>query len=138
MYRGRVQVGKAVLLAVQCRNASRAAVPPDACPTVDVYDSAGKRLAGKAIPILDPAATTGLFAYWLYLSDAYATGRATATYRWTVSTFHGSDLDTFDVLAGGDPSGAVIAQCFFQQPQANFVVQQRDGGRIYKGKNPRL
>jgi hypothetical protein len=48
------------------------------------------------------------------------------------------ELDTFEVTPGGDISGVVISQFFYPQPQANFLIQQRSSGNIYKGKGPRL
>jgi hypothetical protein len=137
MHRGSYQLGESVPLAVLCRNTSQVPADPDACPQVEIFGEGGERASAK-LAIQDPAATTGFFAGKLYLSSLFTPGEYTAVYRWDISGTRLESEDTFSVVAGGDGSGAVIALHTYERPQANFLVQQRQDGQMYKGKNPRL
>ncbi len=138
MYRGIKQLGEEVPLGVLCRSTSGVPADPDACPRVDVYGPSGQVVAGRGVPILDPAATTGLFQGRIFLDETYGVGTFLVVYRWASSGTPLCETDTFEVAAGGGASGAVIAIYNYERPHANHLVQHRTAGRLYKGKNPRL
>jgi hypothetical protein len=138
MYRGRYQQGEEIPLGVLCYDSSGVPTAPDAAPTLEIYSGGSHILPGKAIPALDKAAVTGLFQHKLYLNEHYPAGLYQATYRWTKGGFFGLQTDTFEVMPGGDATGSVVAMTYLERPQASFVLQQRDSGHLFKGKNPRV
>ncbi len=138
-YLGRRQLGQEITLPCQCKDSDGAPALPTACPLLTLYDAtATPIIAGKSVPILDPASTLGLFSLPLFLGDLFGTGTYSASITWLVGSFHGGELHTFEIMPGGDNSGAVISQFYYPRPHANFVVQQRSGGGTYKGRGPRL
>lgn len=137
-YLGRYQQGQEAPFWLVCRNGSGVPVDPDAAPTADVYSGQTLIAAQLLVPVLDAAATLGLFAGFLYLGDLYPPGTYSILLRWQAGGHQGAQLLTFEVAAGGDPSGQVLAMTYYHQPQADFLVQQRSAGRVYQGKNPRV
>lgn len=137
MHLGRKQLGEEVPLTLLCRNSSGVPADPDACPKVDVYSASGKVVSGRSIPILDPAGTTGLFGGRIYLDGTFSAGEHLVVYRYDSGGTRRQEVDHFEVVAGGDSSGQVIALFNYERPHANHLVQQRTSGRLYKGKNPR-
>lgn len=136
----RYRLGEEAAFILLCRDASGRPVAPDACPTFDIYSASGKPLAGKGAPVLDPAAAPGLFVGRALLGEDFAEGEHTAVFRWVDGSgaHSSSEAFPFRVMPGGDPSGQVIALCDYRRPQANYAVQQRTSGRLYKGKGARL
>lgn len=137
-YLGRRQLGQEITFPCQCKDEDGAPSLPTACPLLSIYSDSGPVVSGKSVPILDPASTTGLFALPLFLGELFSVGAYSVVITWVVGTFHGMELHTFEVIPGGDVSGAVISQFFYPRPHASFVVQQRTGGAIFKGRGPRL
>lgn len=141
MFRGRYQQGQEIPLGVLCVDEDNTPANPTTAPHMDIYLGAAQVLSGKLLPTLDPGApggVTGLFQYNLFLGPFFSVGRHTVVYRYLVGTYLGQVVDEFEVVAGGDTDGAVIAACWFEKPHAAFVVQQLDSGQLVKGRNPRL
>lgn len=138
-YLGRWQQGQEAPYWFLCKNASGVPTDPDAVPTVDIYlANTGLIVGAKGVPILDPVPTTGFFAGFVYLNENYPAGLYTLVFRYLISGSRYSDFSTFEVVPGGDPTGQILAMTYFHQPQADYYVQQRSSGRIYRGQNPRV
>jgi len=127
-----------VPIGVQCTDGSGNPAAPDAAPTYRVYGTGSAALATGSVPPKDPANDSGFFEGFLRLGQLFSAGVYSVVYGWTTGSggHTGGDLDTFEVLPGGDPAGAVIGMYFFPRPQANFIVQQLDSGAVRVGKNP--
>ncbi len=138
MFLGRFQQGQSLPLILVCENSTGVPTDPTACPDADILNASGTRVSSQALPILDPAASVGLFAGSVYLGSLYPAGLYSVAYRWDISGTRSERLDTFEIVAGGDASGQVLAITNYERPQANFLVQQRQNSTFYKGKNPRL
>jgi hypothetical protein len=136
MYRGRYQQGQEVPLGVFTRNASGAPTLPSAAPTYRVYNTAGTLVDSGSLPIVDRFGTTGMFGMQKFLGQPYPTGVYYVAYQWTVSSVSYAELDSFEVLGGGNRRGGVVAMEFLRRPQADFVVQNCFDGSIVKGRNP--
>ncbi len=137
-YRGRFQLGTEVTLAVLTVNGSNLPSFPDAAPVVEVWSSTGLVLAGRAMPVVDRYGTTGLFQLSTFLDARFSAGRYTAVYRYEVGSYEGLVEEVFEIVAGGDPAGAVIAMHYYDRPHAKFVVMQLDGGSLLARRNPRV
>jgi hypothetical protein len=141
MYRGRIMQGQELTLGLRTLNGSNVPTAPDAAPTFEIYgESSGTRvLTQKFIPPLDRYGTAVPATVWQYnqfMDERLSAGRYTIVYRWTISSFYGTALDSFEVVAGGNPKGTAISSYYYRRPNADFVVQQTDAGRIIKGRNP--
>jgi hypothetical protein len=140
LYRGRYFQGTEIPLGVQVVDVNSVPTAPDAAPTMDVFSPSGKAISGKAIPAVEKAILTGLFYYKLFLGPLYSPGLYSVSYRWTTGggAFLGMDVDTFEVLPGGNAKGCAISLAYIDRPQAKFIIQQWDSGRLRKNRNPRL
>jgi hypothetical protein len=138
VYRGLYQLGDFVNLAVLTTDSAGLPAAPDAAPKVDIYDSSSVVVAGQGVPAIDRTIVTGLFGLRLPLDGKFSPGQYTAVYRWTVGAFSGQETDTFEVLPGGHPDGAVVAAFYLDKPHARFIVQQTDAGKIVRGRNPEV
>jgi hypothetical protein len=135
-YRGRYQQGQEIQLACLCRNGAGTPTQPTASPTVEIWNSSGAKGFSAAIPILDRYGQLGLFGYPLFLDGRFPTGSYLAVYHYTVGSYIGIDLDSFEVVDGGNPNGVVQAMTWFVTPQAKNIVYQTNKGRLFKGRNP--
>ena len=138
MFRGRYQLGQEVPLGVLAVNGSNTPSFPTIVPHMDVFSSTGKVIAGKLLPVLDRGGQTGYFQIPLFLGPQFVAGKYTAVYRWLVGTYLGQSADEFDVLAGGSTDGSIIAMHWFERPQAQFIVQHLDSGKVLRSRNPRV
>lgn len=136
MFRGRRQQGQEVALRVLCLDATHEASWPTEAPTAAIYASSGRIWSGL-LPPLDKPGQVGLFGYRLFLNNLFTTGYYRVIYRYRVGSHRAMGEDSFEVIAGGDPDGSVIGLYQYEQPQGVFVMQQRDGGRMFAGANPR-
>jgi hypothetical protein len=136
-YLGRYQLGQFVPLAVRTVNGSDVAGLPDDAPAALVYSDSGKVLT-QLLPIKDRFAVTGFFFHRLPLGAAFAAGRHWVLYQWLRSGTHFAESDVFEIGDGGHADGAVLALHHYRRPNAEFVVQQLDSGKLVRGRNPRL
>jgi len=102
-----------------------------------VYDATGDPLFASRVPIYDKLSTTGLFRLSLFLDERFSEGEYIIAFSWKIGGTQGGMQERFTILPGGAGSGQVIALRNYETPHANFLVQQRTSGRIYKGRNPR-
>lgn len=137
-YRGRYQIGTHVPLHVLTVNGSNVPSFPTDAPRIEVWSATAKVVSNKAVPVVDRFGQTGLFGHRLFLDGRFSAGRYTVYYRYLVGTYQGVVEDTFEVVAGGDGDGAVIALNYYERPHAVFCVFQLDSGRLVKGRNPRV
>lgn len=137
MYRGRHILGTEVPLGCLTTNAAGTPTNPDDCPLMEVRSSSGLVLA-RRIPRIDHAAAAGLFQVKQFLGADFAAGRYSVLYGWTVGGTAFGALDEFEVIPGGHADGSVISMYFYDRPHGDFVVHQLDGGKIRRGRNPRV
>lgn len=133
---GRYQLGQEVALTLLCTDASGTPTNPVSAPHADIFRGSTKVLSGLLFPVLDAGSTTGLFQRNVFLGNLFSTGRHQVVFRYLVGSYLGQVTDDFEILAGGDPDGAVIAAHWYERPHAGFVVQQKDSGKLIKGRNP--
>lgn len=137
MFRGRPQLGDHVFVSVRCENSSGEPANPDEAPVLDVWQ-AGVKAKSLACPRIDHAGVTGLFGYWLFLGAGLAAGQCQVVWHCRVGSHYQVEIDTFEILPGGDTDGAVLSMIELRRPHANFILHQLDSGRLRKGQNPRL
>jgi hypothetical protein len=137
MYLGRFQLGQEVTFRVHARSAAGQPQAPDAAPRYAAFLGGDEASSGK-VPSLDKTLLTGLFEGRILLDEAFTAGAYRVVATWAVGGVQKGALFSFDVLPGGGPTGQVTAMFSYPRPHANYVVQARSTGRIYKGKNPRV
>lgn len=137
MYMGRKSLGQEAAFSVSTVDVDGVVTWPSDAPTVDVWAGATLILHGLKMPKVDQS-VVGLFRLNLFLDGRFAVGVYEVVKRWAVGTYIGVQIDRFEIIAGGDTNGAVISMFYHEMPQANFVVYQTDGGRLKRGKNPKV
>lgn len=140
MFRGRYALGEEIPLHVLCVDAAGTPVTPDYPPNLKVWNTAGTKVVNKLVPHVDPGGQTGLFGMRVFLGADFAVGYYTATWSWsdTSGAHAGVEFSTFEIVAGGNSNGAVVAITHHHTPAANYVVKQLTRGAISKGRTPRL
>ena len=139
MFLGRYQLGEEVSFELLTRDASGTPQAPTNAPLMTVLDADGDRpINGKGVPSRDYPRLTGLFEPKFLLDERFSAGQYTVLITWLVSGTPLGRLHVFTILPGGQGSGQVTSLYSFPRPNANYVVQGRSSGRIYKGKNPRI
>jgi hypothetical protein len=137
-YRGRYQLGVEIPLGILTVNGSSLPSFPTTAPLVEVWSATAQVIPGRKMPVVDRFGTTGLFGLNLFLDARFSAGMYTAIYRYTVGSYQGQEEDVFEVVAGGDPAGSVIAMAYYDRPHAKFCVMQLDSGRLISRRNPRV
>lgn len=132
----RWRLGDEAEFAFQVRNASLTVSSPDAAPTLKVYDSAGTKVAEVSVPPQDRQGTTGWFAHFIRLGSQFATGFYSWRASWQVSSVAGVASGMFEIIGGGDPSGAVLSLLFTEGASGNQIVWQTDAGEVRRGRSP--
>jgi hypothetical protein len=142
-YLGTYELGQEVRLALQTTNGNDTPSFPLAVPTLQVWSSSANvtpsstaNTGNASMHVVDRYQRTGVFAREIYLDSRFAVGFYRVYYFYLVGTFYGVQVDYFEIIAGGNPAGAVVGMHHFSPPHAKFVVQHLDGGTIATGRNP--
>ena len=133
---GRFQAGQFLTLAVNTTDAGHVPALPDSAPVMTITDSGSAVIATAKVP-LDPLLPF-TFGMRIFLGLEFALGTYTVGYAWTVNGSGVSVSDTFDLIAGGDAGGRIIAMYGYDRPEAKYVVTQLTSGNVVQGRNPRL
>lgn len=131
------QLGDRQDLSVRTTNNLLAPVAPTAAPNYAVYSNAGTKVASGKLPAKDAFRTTGWFEWPLFLGSAYAAGNYTVLYSWIENSRHHHEIDTFEIMAGGDADGPIQGMTFLRRPEVNHVVYQTESAILKDGHNPR-
>lgn len=110
-------------------------VSPDAAPTLTVTDHSDAAIV-TAKMAMNGGSTS--FALPLFLGSLFSIGTFSVTYSYAVGGSPGMASDSFDVVAGGDPGGRVIAMTAYERPGAQYLVVQMASGYLMQGRNPRF
>lgn len=140
MWRGRAVIGAEIMLGCSCDPGNGVPTAPDSAPTMSVYTEAGALVASKQIPPLDQFSSTGLFEYMLPLNSSFSVGRHVVRYSFVISgTTYTTDLDTFEIVAGGDNSGQFLSLFYLDRPDGNdFILGQTEMGSLTIGRGPKV
>lgn len=135
MYLGRYFQGQVLPVTVQCTTSDGTPAVPDNPPYIDFRSDSGQVLQVQ-MPVIDRYTVTGLFSYPLRLNASFPAGRYSATVFYRASGYHGLEVHPFEVVAGGDADGAIVAQAFWQRPEATYLIQQTEADNILLKRNP--
>lgn len=134
---GRYQLGLELPLTLECTLA-RAADTPSTHPTYEARAADGTVAASGRVAADPLAGIVGFFRGPLFLDDRFSVGRYTIAYRWQDSLARDRvELQTVDVIPGGDVDGAIIALHPVERPDRTSLVYQTDAGVLARGLNPR-
>ena len=137
--RGRHVLGDEVFLSVQCTSTSGVPTAPDAAPVMTIYDDTGARVLQKSIPPVERYTATGLFGYMQQMNSSFATGRHWVLYTYSVSTNQRNNLDTFEVVTGGNVAGQVISLHYVEQRDSqDWIIGQCDSGTLVYNRGPKI
>lgn len=136
-YLGRYTLGQEVPIQVETVDGAGLPTTPVDAPRADVW-SATTKIETVRVPIIDKSLGTTRFATLLLLGSAYSTGHFQVVKRWTIGLTQFTAIDTFEIVAGGGEGGAVVSMVTYERPEAVYIVQHRQDGKIVRGRNPRL
>jgi hypothetical protein len=141
----RFQLGDWLPLSMQVRDANGVpGVADEPGPTVKIFEADGSLVETINLPvrperIADLTERLGGHEARVRLGSDYSVGKYMLTYAY--ETDSGANVrghaETFEIVAGGNASGAVIASHFHDLPNANNVVFQLDNGDLRRRINPR-
>jgi hypothetical protein len=132
------RLGDEVPFLLLCRNGAGTPTDPDEVPRLSIYAASGSPVQDLRMPVHEDDATLGLFKLDVFLGAEYDAGFYRAVARYYLSASPRTQEYSFEVVAGGDPTGQVISMHPFERPHADFIVQQRTSGQTFKGRSPRL
>lgn len=138
-YLGEFFQGEWVSIPLVCRNASGDEANPTAAPVLNIYRA-------DDTPILDDVTMarfaqgerTGYFNRAVQLTSSYTAGRYFALITYAVSGSNKAELHFFEVVAGGNSSGAYVALWYYPRPHAKYIVGQLDTGTLEMRRGPKL
>lgn len=137
MFIGRFVLGEFVPLVVWARNDDGTPAVPSSHPEARIYDDAGTLVQTHALPLVDSADVVGRFRYDLPLGSQYAVGYYSVKIEYTISAVVYAELLDFQVLAGGDADGGLIAAELYNSPNSPWLVAETDRGELLAHRNPR-
>lgn len=140
MFIGRFQLGDFLPLSVQCMTSS-GEVAPTAAPNYTIYNSSDTIVTGAddvKLPPLDKSILTGWFAGEHQLGSNFSNGIYTVRIEWASGGSNYAKVFGFQIVPGGNSTGAYIGMEFFTPPHANYVVGMSDAGTVEGRKNPRV
>jgi hypothetical protein len=133
---GRYQVGDHLPLFVQCVNSLGVPTDPTLCPTYVIYDNAGVVAGSGQVPIRDAVVLDGWFGMPLRLLASLASGMYSIVYSYQISGVNYAEIQTFEIVGGGDAAGQVISLDQYRRPEAGHLMIEREDGTILSGRNP--
>lgn len=133
---GSYRQGERMPLTLQCRAASLAPVLPLTAPRATVQGGPASVRYVFLLPPVDPAHAAGLFGLVMHLDRRFQPGRYGVRFEFDDAGSPRARAASFTVLPGGNPDGSVIAMYALHRPEAEFLLQQLDSGKLVKGRNP--
>jgi hypothetical protein len=134
---GRFRLGQVVPLLAWVRDSDDSAIAADAPPLARVFDQSGTLIDAFTLPALDRYGILGLYGLPLRLGFGLEPGHFIVTYACLVGGRAFIATSVFEIVRGGDASGAVISLFASDRPEASYVLAQVTSGRILQGRNPR-
>lgn len=135
-YIGRYQLGESIALLLNTRSGADTPSAPDDAPRADIFDASNTKVLSLDMPIDDD--TMYVFRLKIPLNSSFSEGLYRIVYRYKANASVKLQVDYFQIVAGGSSEGAPIAMFPWARPEANYVVLQTDGGKVYQGRNPSL
>jgi hypothetical protein len=140
----RFQLGDWLPLSILPRDSTSSGTADEPGVTVKIFEADGDLVETVALPSrperinLERGLGLGCEAR-VHLDSSYAAGKYMLFYAYTTdgATNVRGHAETFEIVAGGDAGGAVIASHFHDLPNANNVVFQLDNGDLRRRLNPR-
>lgn len=136
-YLGRYQLGQDVPIQVQCVDSNGASTVPDGAPLALVCRE-GVFLRAAEVPAETDPDVTGRFRGRITLGDGDAPGHYAVVYLYSTLGLQRGDSDQFEVVAGGDASGPVVAGYSFTRPDGDYFLAHLAAGRVAAGQTPYL
>jgi hypothetical protein len=134
---GRYRLGQTVPLLLWVRDSDDSAAEADSPPVARVFEADGTLAGSFTLPALDRYGVDGLYGLPMRLGFGLDPGHFIVTYASLVGGRAFIAKAVFEIVRGGDASGAVISMFASDRPEASYVLAQVTSGRILQGRNPR-
>jgi len=126
---GRRQKGQTITFAVDTLGT------PDNPPIASVVGPDNALFGAFDLPLV---VQSNQFGRSVLLAGALALGTFLVTYTWTLAGAPQSMVEKFDLVGGGDSGGGVIALCYYERPEARYLLAQLAAGKLVQGRNPKF
>lgn len=140
-YLGEYFLGQWVEIPVVCSNTSEVESNPTSAPVLNIYKANATPVTGYDDVTMAPFAQgerTGYFNRSVFLNSNFSAGKYIAHIAYTVSGSNKAEVHYFEVVAGGNASGAYIALWYYPRPHAKYIVGQLDTGTLEMRRGPKL
>ena len=135
---GRFQLGQTLSLLLLTVDGSGTPQVPLVPPWLKIWQGASLILKAE-MPIIERFKQTGLFLARVFLGPAFTPALYEVEYTYQIDgSYNGVVTDNFEIMPGGNADGNVMSMYFYDRPQAQFIVQSLDSGKIVQGRNPTL
>lgn len=136
------QLGDTITLAVVTKVGTHggAASVPTGQVTAKIYKGDGSLKETVTLAVRDKPNSTGLFWKRHLLGNiqtgAYIADDYFIIYSWLISAKTYTQIETFEIVAGGDVKGSVVAMEGVQHPDKTGVIFQDEDSNVQYGRNP--
>lgn len=140
MYLGRYQQGYEIPVTLRTAGAARSPSWPSVRPRMQVVrNSDGASRTNVEMASYLPGVQDGSFRATIFLGTLFdLAGSYSVICRWVDSGGNPwQQVDTFELVGGGNPAGTVFGLTQVLRPDANYLLESTDGGYILRRKNPR-
>ena len=138
----RYALGEWLSVHVLCRDTNDDPVAPTAAPTYTIYTNADDSSpTGYDTVTFEPYnqdALTGWFHTVVHLGSGLSTGQHRLLVEWAENGNAHNLLHRFEIVAGGNTSGAYTQLHAQRYPHAEFVIGQTDSGSLELNRSPYL
>lgn len=138
MWMGQYQAGQFALVAMRALDTSGAPVWPEEAPGMMVLRCTDNTVVSTRKIALFERSVVGYFQDRIQLDATFTVGGYDVLFTYKVAGAQRMQQCRFEVVAGGDPDGAIIAAYFVRSDQQSHVIIQTDTGICARHKNPRL
>jgi hypothetical protein len=131
---GEYQLGDRLPLTLWVRSSDSPTLP-DNPPRAIIY-SGTKQIENFLLPVVDQPNETALFRTIVNLDGKYSTGKHLVQFIYALSSVIKSEVDSFEILPGGNVNGTGLSMDFFTVNPNRYVLVHTDIGSLVRRKNP--
>jgi hypothetical protein len=107
---------------------------PDSIPVAVILNSDSAQMAALMVPAINPTGT--IFSLLFQITSAFSVSNYQVFYSSVVAGQSVMQRAQFEVVAGGDSGGAVIALYSVDRQEVRSIVAQLDSGVLVLGRSP--
>lgn len=127
MWLGRHRLGEILKVPLSATLANGSTSLPDSAPRYWIFESDGSPVVNGYLPVIDRYGVTALFGRGIPLGTLFTTGQYILKVAYAHSSVKNYAIYKFEVIGGGQHSGAIIGASVYKPRLSNSVVYITDG-----------